>query len=79
MLELSTAMIALLRSTLGFHPLIVPSSVSKMKAAEPDTPFSETTKPLLPLATTPVGVPGTTPPEADGMVTTSGTALPHGP
>src|SRR5436309_11862456 len=61
-------------STAGFQPEIVPSSVLKMKRAAPDTPFLETTKPLVPLKTTPVGA-ATVPsglPLGGGIVTTSG-------
>src|SRR6266567_1946834 len=61
---------ALCRSTLGFQPDIVPSSVAKMK--RPGL-FPETAKSLVPLKTLPVGaeiVPGGLPP-GGGMVTTS--------
>src|SRR5258708_1384487 len=42
-------------STAGFQPEIVPSSVLKMKRAGPEAAPLETTKPLVPLKTTPVG------------------------
>src|SRR5438128_2160606 len=75
--------IALFRSTVGFQADIVPSSVAKMKKAELDTPFSETTKSsesvlLKGLKTTPVGaavVPAGLP-AGGGIVTTNGIALP---
>src|SRR5713226_1420670 len=69
---------AWVRSTLRFQPDIVPSSVAKMNRLGPDIPFSETTKPLGPLKTLPVGaavVPAGLP-AGGGIVTTSGTAVP---
>jgi hypothetical protein len=61
--------------TLGFQPLIVPSSVAKMNAAGPDMPFSDTTKSVVELYTCPVGVPFFVP-EAEGIVTTKDCLLP---
>src|SRR5258707_12271195 len=46
---------ALWRFTVRFQPEIVPSSVLKMNRAGPDVVPLETTKPLVPLKTTPVG------------------------
>src|SRR5258708_26324418 len=66
--------------TAGLHPAIVPSSVLKMNGATPDfvpvAVVSETTKPDVPLKTTPVGaatVPAALAP-GGGIVTTSGAA-----
>src|SRR5260221_8815928 len=71
---------ALWTSTAGLHPAIVPSSVLKMNGATPDfvpvAVVSETTKPDVPLKTTPVGaatVPAALAP-GGGIVTTSGAA-----
>src|SRR5258706_8147155 len=67
---------ALWRSTAGLHPEIVPSSVAKIKGAAPDPMAFETTKPAVPLKTTPVGaavVPAGLSP-GGGIVTTSGVA-----
>src|SRR5262245_45105166 len=73
MAELSTAMIPLLKSTFGAQPTMVPSSVAKIKRAEPEvvTPFvvSETMKPDPPLKTMPVGVPPVALPSGDGIFT----------
>src|SRR5260221_6485812 len=69
---------ALWRSTAGLHPEIVPSSVLKMNRATPDVVPLETTKPVVPLKTTPVGaavVPAGLPP-GGGTVTTSGIGVP---
>jgi hypothetical protein len=73
------APVALIPPTAGFHPLIVPSSVAKMKIDDADACFPvtgftpETVNALLPagssVATIPVGVPG--PPATDGTLTTS--------
>src|ERR1700751_2404591 len=73
------APVALMPPTAGFHPLIVPSKVAKIKIADPDacilvigfTP--ETVNAVLPfgrfVATIPVGDP--CPPDASGIPTTS--------
>ena len=70
--------IATVGLTPGFHPLIVPSSAAKMKAAAPEacawvfgfTPLTVKSVPPLGVsgATIPVGIPA--PPAADGMLTT---------
>src|SRR5215472_3122366 len=74
---LSTAMTALVGSTVGFQPLIVPSSVAKMNKAEADLPPLETMKPPKGFAAMPVGQPGGKGSlDASGMVTTSGWILP---
>src|SRR5690348_12736362 len=67
---------ALCRSAVGFQPEIVPSSVANMKKLGPEPPPPVTTKPELPLNTTPVGVPVVPSglPLAGGIVTTSGVA-----
>src|SRR5206468_11420565 len=62
-------MTALLKSTLGAHPAMVPSSVAKMKMLLPVLPFSVTLKPPPPLKTTPVGVPPVGLPVGEGMFT----------
>src|SRR5215467_15465191 len=65
---------ALVTSTLRFQPEIVPSSVAKMNRLGAETPFSVTTKSLVPLKILPVGaevVPAGLP-FGGGMVTTSG-------
>jgi len=71
-------MTALVGSTVGFHPLIVPSPLLKMNKAGPDLPFLEITKFEVALAIIPVGEP--TGPNgwlgAAGIVTTSGIDLP---
>src|SRR5258706_9702619 len=64
-------MTALVGLTFGFQPEIVPSSVSKRNRAGPDVLPCVITKPLVPLKTVPVGVPGPEP-EACGMLTTRG-------
>jgi hypothetical protein len=76
--DLSAARVALVPPTPGFHPLMVPSRVAKMKKEFPETGFPvigltpETAKAVVPVgvsgATIPVGVPG--PPTTEGMVTT---------
>src|SRR5712692_6106305 len=74
MVERSTSRMAWVTSTLRFQPDIVPSSVAKMNRLGPDILFSETTKPLVPLKTLPVGaavVPAGLP-AGGGIVTTSG-------
>src|ERR1700727_295564 len=72
---------ALVGSTFGFHPLMVPSTVSKMKAAGPELPFFETTKSEVGFATIPVGelVVWGTEPGGGGRVTTRERVLPFGP
>src|SRR5215471_17951378 len=70
-------MMALLRSTLGFHPLMVPSKVAKINNAGPNFPFSEITKSAVGFATIPVGRPiGARGWLAGGTVTTRGMMLP---
>src|SRR6267378_2527493 len=59
-------------STLEFQPLMVPSSVAKINEAGPDFPASETTNPVVPLKTTPVGAAVNVAPAGGGIVTTSG-------
>src|SRR5579862_4152371 len=66
-----TATTAELGLTAGFQPLMVPSSVAKIKIA--DEPLI--LKSDVPLKTMPVGVPGPSPP-AVGMETLRGTLLP---
>src|SRR5579871_6303463 len=67
-------MTAELGFTLEFQPLMVPSSVAKMNVAAPDLPFCVTVKPVVELATMPVGLP--VPLLAGGTVTTVGTIAP---
>src|SRR6266436_8180431 len=85
--DLSAARVALVPPTPGFHPLIVPSWVEKMKREFAETCFpvvgstTETTKAVTPLgvsgATIPVGVP--CPPVTGGTVTTRLTMLAETP
>src|SRR5437667_87785 len=69
---LSTLVTAIV-PTEGAHAAIVPASVAKMKRAGAPGLAS---KSLLPLNTTPVGVPGPTPPGAGGIVTTKDCGVP---
>src|SRR5919198_1285611 len=78
--ELSTSSTGQVGSTVGFQPLMVPSSVEKIKNAGPDLPFLVTKKDLpSPLKTSPVGATdgglGHAPP-GTGIVTTSDRAVP---
>ena len=57
--------------TFGFQPLIVPSSLAKMKNAGPCAPPLDTSNPDPVLPTTPVGAPA---PPAPATLTTSGVA-----
>src|SRR5690242_14474878 len=68
-------MMALWRLTVGFQPEIVPSSVSKRNTDGAGAVPCETTKPVVPLKTVPVGVPG---PETEGIVTTRGVLVGNG-
>src|ERR1019366_547104 len=72
--ELSTTTNASLGRSLGLIPgpqaTMVPSSVTKMKAAPAFVPFAWNVNPAAPEKTTPVGVPGT-PSTGDGIFTTS--------
>src|SRR5438552_3862068 len=63
---------ALCRSTVGFQPLMVPSSVSKMKNALPERSCAVTANCPVPLNTRPVGADGPSAPVGGGIVTTSG-------
>ncbi len=58
-------------STVGFQPLMVPSSVAKMNAAAPDLRPLLTTKPRGP-QTIPVGAAGGAPFSGVGIVTIKG-------
>src|SRR5450759_48620 len=53
--ELSTAITALVGSTLAFQPAIVPSSVANNSVLGADLPLAEMTKPVVALVDTPVG------------------------
>src|SRR5712691_10345248 len=73
-------MTALVGSTAGTQPLMVPSSVAKRKRAGAVLPFFETAKagvgfPTVMLKTVPVGVPVGFP-ETGGIVTSRGTLAP---
>src|SRR4029079_14409253 len=61
---------AWVRSTVGFQPLMVPSSVAKMNNAGPERSCALTTKSGEPLNTIPVREPGPSP-VAEGIATTS--------
>src|SRR5687767_11946984 len=69
-------MTAWVRSTLGAHPVMTPSSVTKMKRLGPDSPPLLTMKLLDALKTMPVGEPPPSVFPGDGMFTTNGFALP---
>src|SRR5712691_9390025 len=56
-LELSTTITPRVALTVGLQATMVPSSVAKMNRLGPDCPNLETTKPLEPLKTVPVGAP----------------------
>ena len=76
--EWSTAIVALVPPTLGFHPAIVPSSVANRNKALPVLPvLASVTKKSegVVLKTVPVGVPPVGASGA-GMATMSGTAVP---
>src|SRR5207247_11301094 len=66
--ELSTARIALFKSTAGLKPLIVPSSVANRKTAPPESPISETTNVSVLSKTVPVGA-DPLPPAGGGITT----------
>src|SRR4029077_14336960 len=77
------APVAVIPPTAGFHPLMVPSSVAKMKMelAEAGFPVAGLT-PEITNAVTPLGVSGATmpvgdpcPPDADGTLTTRPTGV----
>src|SRR5437588_209241 len=68
-------MMAWVRSTLGFQPEMVPSSVAKRNWLGPDALPSVMTKSLVLLKTLPVGAPPG-PPPGSGMLTTGGTPMP---
>src|SRR5437763_745887 len=53
-------------STAGLQPAMVPSRVANRRVLGADTPFAEMTNPVVPLKTTPVGVPGPPRVPADG-------------
>src|SRR3954470_2019597 len=69
-------MTASLGETCGFHPEILPSSLTKINLLGPDNPFLVTTKPDPELKTIPVGLPPSVFVDAGGTVTTRG--LPNG-
>ena len=73
---LSTAMIACVPSSVGFHPEIEPSSLTKIKKAGAEFPFFVTWKNCVPLKTCPVGFPVPLFRAAVGIVTISETAVP---
>jgi hypothetical protein len=70
-LELSTTNCALCGSTPGFHPEMVPSSVTKIN--NPGLPAA-TAKSVVPLKTMPLGVAVSVLPFGGGTVTTNGVA-----
>src|SRR5262249_60414297 len=63
---------ACVASTVGFHPEIVPSSVTNRKTLGADAAPDATTKSSVGLKTSPVGAAGPGPPAGGGIVTTSG-------
>src|SRR5436190_1201004 len=69
-------MTACVGSTVGFHPEIEPSSLTKMKMAGPETPFFLTWKDCVLLTTVPVGLAPSLFPAEVGISTTNGTAVP---
>src|SRR5262249_24707762 len=63
---------ACVASTVGFHPEIVPSSVTKRKTLGADAAPDATTKSSVRLKTSPGGAAGPGLPAGGGIVTTSG-------
>src|SRR5215470_10582153 len=69
--ELSTAITALSRLTVGLQPRIVPSSLENRKIDDPDWELAEIANSPVPLNTRPVGAPPVGLPGV-GIATTSG-------
>src|SRR6476620_2414995 len=67
-------MIALVGFTVGFQPLMMPASLSKMKMALPERSCDFTENFPVPLNTRPVGADCA--PDPEGILTTNGTMLP---
>src|SRR6476660_7858941 len=69
-------MIACVPSSVGFHPEIEPSSLTKINRAGNEVPFFVTGKDCVVLDTMPVGLPTPRFRAAVGISTTSGRAVP---